>query len=214
MIKIYFTYPDNLFKEETLEYYFDSIPDNLLEKIQRYKKREDQRLHLASILLLKKALDENGHKEILLNMLSYSEKGRPYFNNCSFDFNLSHTENCAAVVFSENCRVGIDIERIKKIDFSDFINIFSQEEWDEINSSKDKEKTFYYYWTLLESAVKADGHGLTLISSKNIVFTNDHVIINGKKWFHNHNNFDPKISCCVTSSKKDKIMELHEIHSI
>ena len=214
MIQIYFTYPDILFKETSLEQYYDSIPDNLLDKIQKYKKKDDRELHLASMLLLREALYENGHKEILLNKLSYSENGRPYFKNYSFDFNISHTENCVAVVFSENCRVGIDIERMKHIDFSDFMDIFSQEEWHKINSSDDKEKTFYYYWTLLESAVKADGHGLALISSKNIVFKYDHIIINGKKWFHNHNNFDPKISCCVTSSKKNETMELHEIHSI
>ena len=213
MIQIYYAYSDIL-KE--------CIPANLTaqlslsvkSKLAGFKRDEDKLLLLASMALLSKILLENGHNNYKLCDLQYSDTGRPFFPDSPFDFNISHTENCAVVAFSENCRVGIDIETIKDVDFSDFENIFSENVWDKISSSDNKIRMFYYYWTLLESAVKADGRGLSLIPSKTIVIVNDQIIIDGKEWFSHHKDFDLTMSCCVTSNNQNEVIELLEVQSI
>lgn len=210
MIQVYYLFTKNLSESD-----FDSLPSQLSEylklKLAGYRKPQDRCLLLASQALLSKILTEKGYNKYTINRLKIKSTGRPFFEGVSFDFNISHTDGCVALVFSEECRVGIDIERIKAIDFSDFKELFYQEQWNKIYSSKDKNKTFYYYWTLMESAVKADGRGLSLISSNKIEIINDQVIIDGKAWFSDQPNFDSSIACCVTSNKENESLVLREI---
>jgi 4'-phosphopantetheinyl transferase len=166
---------------------------------------------LTSLVLLSKALNENDLNHFKLNDLQYSKAGRPFFSDSPFDFNISHTDNCAAVAFSKDCRVGIDVEKIKKIDFSDFTDYYTSEQWDDVYSAEDKLKRFYYYWTLIESGVKADGRGVSLISTKSIKLMRGDLFIDNVKWFYNHYDIDQSISCCVTTDKKNKSHEIKKI---
>ena len=185
-----------------------------MTKLKTLRRNDDKLLLLTSSVLLSRALSDNGYNGYKLCDLQYSETGRPFFVDSPFDFNISHTDNCAIVAFLENGRVGIDIETIKDVDFRDFEYIFTQKVWDQINASNNKNEMFYYYWTLLESALKADGRGLPLISSNKIEIENDQVIIDEKRWFSNHPHFDPTISCCVTSDIENEATQLVEIKSI
>ncbi len=213
MIQIYYAYTDIL-KGSDLDNLIAQLSLNDKLKLAGLKRNEDKLLLLTSLILLSKVLFENGYNDYKLCDLKYSNTGRPFFPDSPFDFNISHTDNCSAVVFSENGRVGIDIERIKDVDFADFENIFSEEVWNNIHSSEVKLRKFYYYWTLLESAVKADSRGLSLISAKKLVITNDQVIIDCKKLFSYHNDFSPTISCCITSDKKHETINSQELQSI
>jgi len=169
---------------------------------------------LASSALLEKVLLENGYPDYKLYDLQYTDEGRPFFPDAPFDFNISHTERCTAVAFLENGRVGIDIETIKEVDFSDFDLVFTKEVWDIIHTSKNKNQMFFHFWTLLESAVKADGRGLSNISFENTILRNDQVILDGKEWFPHHQDFNPSIACCVTSNKRNEKVEFREIRFV
>jgi phosphopantetheinyl transferase len=103
------------------------------------------------------------------------------------------------------------LEKIKKIDFSDFTDYFTSEQWDDVYSAEDKLKRFYYYWTLIESGVKADGRGVSLISTKSIKLMKGDLFIDNVKWFYNHYDIDQSISCCVTTDKKNKSHEIKKI---
>jgi 4'-phosphopantetheinyl transferase len=213
MIQIYYAYTDILL-ENDLDSFIEMLSANTKAKLVRLKRKEDKDLLLLSTRLLSKLLVDNEHDDYSLMDLKYSNSGRPFFADSWFDFNISHTDNCAAVAYSENCRIGIDIEKIIDLDYSDFENLFSQKEWEKINSSTNKNRTFYHYWTLLESALKADGRGLPLISSDKIVINNDKVYIDGKQWFSEHQLFDPSIACCITSDRKIEAINMKRMLSI
>lgn len=46
--------------------------------------------------------------------ICYKESGKPYLADHSLFLSVSHTTGYAAVLFSENCEVGIDIERVSE----------------------------------------------------------------------------------------------------
>ncbi|EKD30795.1 MAG: 4'-phosphopantetheinyl transferase [uncultured bacterium] len=178
------------------------------------KRDVDKNLLLTSSVLLAQMLFENGYENYKACNLQYNTTGRPFFPDSPFDFNISHTDNCAAVVFSESCRVGMDIEKIKEVDLLDFENIFSKEVWNIIHSSGNKIRKFYYYWTQLESAIKADGRGLSLVPSGNIEIRDDRVLIDGTSWFSHHNDICTAISCCIASDKEEKNISFRELNSL
>jgi 4'-phosphopantetheinyl transferase len=211
MIQIYYAYTD-IIQDTNLDSFIAQLSSKNQSKFYTYKRKEDRDLLILSSILLSMHLKDSGINEHILSDMQYSAEGRPYFAGASFDFSVSHTENCAIVAFSENQRLGIDIEKIKDVDFLHFKNIFSKDEWDQINTSNNKTTAFYSFWTLLESAIKADGRGLSLITSDKILIKNNQVFINGKQWFSEHKNFDPSISCCITSDKKIEAINLKEVH--
>jgi len=210
---VYYAYTDVL-KKINLENLTTKLSLRAKSKLAGYLRNEDKLLLLTSSVLLLKALLENGFEDYKLCDLQLSTNGRPFFTGSPFDFNISHTANCAALVFSTDCRVGIDIEKIKELDFSDYKEIFSQELWNKIYSSADMNRTFYNYWTLMESAIKADGRGLSLISANKIEIINDQLMIDGKEWFSDHPNFDSSIACCITSNKENESMVLRKIQAV
>lgn len=213
MIQVYYAFTDFL-PEGRLDDLITTLSERNQSKWAGYKRREDKLLLLSSSALLAKVLLENGYPDYKLCGLQYTEEGRPFFPDAPFDFNISHTERCTAVAFSENGRVGIDIETIKEVDFSDFDLVFTKEVWDKIHASKNENQMFHHFWTQLESAVKADGRGLSNISFKNTILRNDQVILDGKVWFSHHQDFDPSITCCVTSNKRNETVEFREIRLI
>jgi 4'-phosphopantetheinyl transferase len=212
MILLYYAYPDILLKNN-YNSFIELLPLQIKSKLSRLKRNEDKQLGLTSLVLLSQVLNENGFGNFRLSDLQIAQTGRPFFTDAPFDFNISHTEGCAAVVFSRDCRIGIDIEKIKEIDFSDFKDFFTNEQWEDIYSADNKFKRFYYYWTLIESGVKADGGGLSLISDKNIEFIKSSLFINKVRWFYNHYDFDPSISCCITTDKENGAAEIRAIRN-
>ena len=210
MIQVYYA-STGIIKKKNTEDLISGLPLKARSKMEGFKRSEDKYLLLTSLFLLSKALFENGYNNYDLRDLEYDHFGRPFFSDSPFDFNISHTADIAVVVFSVNCRVGIDIERNADVDLSDFRTMFAAEQWNKIDSSENKYSTFFYYWTLLESAVKADGRGLSLISSNQTEIIKDQIIIDGEKWFSWHINIDPTIVCCVSSDKESEKIELRQI---
>lgn len=215
MIKIYYAYT-GILQDKSTDEMEECLPSFLGSKFQKLKRVEDRRLLYLSMALLKKALCADGYNNFLPEDLRYSETGRPFFAGAPFDFNISHTDRCAAVVFSDDCRrrVGIDVERIKAVDFSDFTDYFTPEQWNDINTADDKLKKFYYYWTLIESGVKADGRGLSLLSSESLRLSKGELFIDNVRWYYSHPDFDPLISCCVTTDRNNTRPEVINIKSI
>lgn len=202
MIHVYYSYTENL-NDGICSRIEAQLSAEQKGKLSALKKDSDRKLKLLSLGLLQKALAENGHENFRINELQYDKSGRPYFNGAVFDFSISHTDNCAAVAFSENCRAGIDIERISEIDFSDFTDFFTAEQWEEIYSSENPLQSFYRNWTIIESSAKADGRGLLLLSSGNIKLAGGNLLIENTRWYYRHLFFDKAISCCISTDRKD-----------
>lgn len=94
-------------------------------------------------------------------VIKKGEYGKPCFDGNVF-FNISHSRGLMAFGISEN-ETGIDIEKLRKVNFKASDYFFSENEREYVNSSKDeKEKTerFLKLWTLKESYLKCEGPGL------------------------------------------------------
>lgn len=213
MIHCYYAYTD-LIQNRNLDGFIARLSSRARSKLEGLKRREDQDLLILSYILLSKLLQEFTSNNFELSEIQYTEAGRPYFKDSSFDFTISHSDNCVAVALAENRSIGIDIEKIVEVDFSDFTTVFSRNEWDKIEASADRNGTFYSYWTLLESVLKADGRGLPLLSSNAISMQNDQVFIDGTAWFSQHLYYDPTIACCLSSNKELKDIHIQQIEII
>jgi len=213
VIKIYYAYTeiidDSSFERIKAEMSYDER-----KHLTNLRRSEDRMLKVLSSALLLKALIDHGHDNFKICDMKKNEAGRPFFDAACFDFNISHSGNCAVLAFAEDSRIGIDIEEKNMIDLSDFENIFPHDVWKKINVSNDRIESFYHYWTSLESAVKADGRGLPILSSMQMDIDHDQIIIDENEWNSHHIDIDHSISCCTVSDKKDETIELVEIRSI
>lgn len=99
-------------------------------------------------------------KEIIL---SFGEKGKPHPDNLSnIHFNISHSGKyvvCTVAPFE----LGIDVERIRKVNLNIAERFFSPSEISDLMSKPDDSKMQYFItlWTIKESYLKAIGRGLT-----------------------------------------------------
>ena len=101
-----------------------------------------------------------------------SETGKPLSNDKYF--NISHSHGYIALVI-DSVPVGIDIEKMRKVD-EGLINYISNEEEKQYIHD---EESFFEIWTNKESLVKANGFGI-----KQKVNTIPGLPINGLKSFH------------------------------
>ena len=102
--------------------------------------------------------------------LCYSKSGRPYFEERTCDFSITHTKNhvfCAIIDGEEPTRIGIDAEDFNRPDFSSLNEMasrwFGENEQKVFLASPTKE-TFLQIWTRKEAYVKYTGEGFKLLS--------------------------------------------------
>ena len=81
--------------------------------------------------------------------------GKPIF------FNLSHGQELIAVACAD-CEVGIDAESMRTVHENAMRRTCTQEEWEWLQHSGQKEKDFLRLWTLKESYMKMTGEGMAV----------------------------------------------------
>ena len=127
------------------------------------KNEKAARLSLSALSLL--------HRAGAVGTLTYDGNGRPFFEERTCDFSITHTQNhvfCA--IFDgehEPMRVGIDAEDLDRPDFSNLQELatrwFVGEEQKTFLASPTKE-TFLRIWTRKEAYAKYIGEGLRALS--------------------------------------------------
>lgn len=111
-----------------------------------------------------------------------NECKKPFIENTSYDFNISHSGNIVVCVISKK-PIGIDIEIIKSVPFNLVFKVCSDEELEYIFCS-DKEKStfltkketirFFKVWTSKEAYLKCIGIGINgNIKQVNSQYSND-----------------------------------------
>jgi 4'-phosphopantetheinyl transferase len=95
----------------------------------------------------------------------YGDKGKPGVPDGNLEFNLTHSEGMAAVAFTADCQLGIDVEHIRSLDDMQQIadRYFSPEEAAELMllPANEREHGFFRCWTRKEAYIKAVGDGLS-----------------------------------------------------
>ena len=118
--------------------------------------------------------------KVLIHQLQYTAHERPYLSE-KIDFNISHSEGLVACAISDECRVGLDVERVRSIQLSGFRWQMTAEEWTAVINAQDSQTAFLQYWTKKEAAIKAHGRGMSL-ELKEIVIEADHLMMEGQVW--------------------------------
>jgi len=148
-----------------------------------------------------------------------SEKGKPYLEGNPVYFNISHSKKWVVAAVCNDFDVGIDVEKIKSVNFEIAERFFSEKEKKMLLSKTGDEKTEYFFnlWTLKESYLKLLGKGLTkplntfTVSGDNGLFHLSNDIDNIKEVYFRQFNLDDKYKlslCSYCDGFEDKITVL------
>lgn len=181
------------------------LPDELREKHFKYRRWQDRAANLYSKILLIRGLKKFGFDHRVLENLQYTEHGRPHLRGI-VDFNISHSGEYVLCAVAYETTVGIDIEEIKPVDFADFTELMSEDQWRMIHTSPDPLKTFFTFWAIKESIIKADGRGLAIplndiIITKGTAFYETH-------WFLQELKIDEGYCASLASNRQDALLNV------
>jgi 4'-phosphopantetheinyl transferase len=131
----------------------------------RFRRDRDRMRFLVSHVLVRAALGEwvNGAPEVL--RFEAGPYGKPRLAGAPrIHFNLSHSHDRIALAVARDREVGVDVERVLRIDVLGLARrFFSRAECAKLAATDPAEQTlaFYRCWTRKESFVKALGAGLS-----------------------------------------------------
>jgi len=179
-VSIFQTSSRDIGEETVMKTLLLSLPFPMQKRALRYKFRMDAKDYVAGKALLRSALARVKSFESLKDVL-YEDNGKPYLK--TIDFNISHSANRVLLAFSQQGKLGIDVEQIKPIVLADFRSFFTNEEWLDIENNTEPFHRFYWYWTRKESIIKALGITLAYLHQIEIDPTQDYFVDKGKKWF-------------------------------
>lgn len=132
------------------------------EKANRFYQETDKNRFIIARSILKLILAAYSKSEAKNIKLDYNINKKPYLASDTWlHFNISHSEDYAAIAVSRN-EVGIDIEYIAKdFDFDTILfDVFGDNEIIAIQNAVNKKQAFYTSWTRKEALVKALGKGI------------------------------------------------------
>ncbi len=116
--------------------------------------------------------------------LVFGEKGKPHIGNLQdVHFNISHSGHYVVCAVAET-EIGIDVERIRKVNLRIAERFFSSSEINDLMACDEESRMQYFItlWTIKESYLKAIGRGLTQhLNSFTIVKNNDSYLLTGNQ---------------------------------
>ncbi len=182
MLLITYTRIQKQLGNQEFQEYINLLPNSMAKKITRFRRWQDAHLSLFGKLLLLDTLPRFGLPGSFLEQVRYSTFDKPYFED-TIDFNSSHSGNMVICIVSDDCNVGIDIEEIKAIPKTAFVEQWTDRELNIISKEPGYE-WFYRLWTRKEAVIKADGRGLQL-PLQEIEVMEDQVNLHGTNWYLN-----------------------------
>lgn len=166
-VLIYYTQFDQPLPESRFAALLQACPEDIQQKVGRFRRWEDAHAALLGKHLLLQAMAALG-RTVMLDKLCFTAVGRPYLEQQP-DFNISHAGNMVACAVSTTGRTGIDLEEIRPVELEDFREQFTAEEWTQICAAKDPLLHFYQYWTMKEAVAKANGVGIVALPAVKIL---------------------------------------------
>lgn len=137
------------------------------ERADRFKHRESQRNFVICRALVKYLLSLHLNMPLQSLQFETTSYGKPFLSidQKQVFFNVSHSHEYGAIILSDECEVGIDIEKPRAL--GDLLALaerfFHPKEHQRLLKQtcplKQKE-LFYYIWTVKEAILKATGDGI------------------------------------------------------
>ena len=128
------------------------------ENIERGKRKKQESAN--GMVLLSYAVKDSCGIDTSLLHIARGDHGKPYFENSSVMFNISHSGDYAAAAVC-SLPVGVDIQIFRNINERMIEKLCRYEELEYIRSAPDKNKAFVHLWSLKESYIKATGDGMS-----------------------------------------------------
>lgn len=179
-ITIYRSNTEALLKQRSLSKLLQQLPSSLHARALRYKSEQSAYNYVIGRLLLKQALNFFGLDNDL-EKIEFQNNGKPMI--AGVHFNISHSDHQVVCGISKEGRLGLDLEKIKPINFENFAAMFSVKEWARIKAAEDPTRTFYWYWTRKESIIKALGQSLSYLHQIDLDAASNHFMTDGQRWF-------------------------------
>ncbi|MFN8609899.1 MAG: 4'-phosphopantetheinyl transferase superfamily protein [Vulcanimicrobiota bacterium] len=132
------------------------------ERCQRLLFEHHRRRQKVACALLRRLLSR--HLDRPAEQLNWckAEHGKPYLVDGACTFNLTHSEEIAALAVGSQ-ELGLDVEdRRRRVDFLALgRRFFAPPEADELEKAADPRRLFFEIWTAKEAYIKALGDGLS-----------------------------------------------------
>lgn len=172
----YLIYNINKFDENKIEKITSDIKPRKLHKINKIKNKKYQKQKIISEYILMKGIKKYFELDYKQLDFKINKNGKPYIKNKkNLYFNISHSNDYCIGAFS-NKKIGVDIEKIRKVNIN-IINKFATEnEKKYILKSKNNiiERLFEIY-TLKEAYFKMKGKNLDNIKYIEFNITNNKI---------------------------------------
>ena len=183
-IHIYTSQIESPWPVEVFQKMMQLIPAELQEKVLSEVGWEKQYGSLARKLLLWHGMNvlETDMND-LFECLEYEPSGKPFIVDAPH-FSLANDESVAVCALSNHSVLGVDIERQKPVDLSQFREQMTYKEWREIYSHVIPLRRFYEFWTIKESVLKADKM-MDRFDLKEIFIDPDVAFCHGNYWYIN-----------------------------
>lgn len=143
-------------KEQKIQQLFQLMNKEKVNRIRRYKKRDQYRSVLGEMIV---RMYVKNHANVSDMLFKQNEYGKPFLEGV--EFNISHSSDWVVCAIS-TYEIGIDIEKKVNLDIDIINHFFHPAEINWINKGTDGERLnrFYYLWTKKESFIKSVGKGL------------------------------------------------------
>lgn len=226
MIDIIAVKKDYILQEKQLYNVLTYLPIEKQNKIRKFRKIEDvQKAIISDLLVRTNIIKKLGLKNENI-LLKKNHFGKPFLKDFdNFHFNVSHSDEWIVCAFNDSS-IGIDVEKIKQIDYKIAERFFSKQEYEALLDRESSQRLMFFYdlWTLKESYIKAIGIGLSIpLNSFSFIFSeNGHIKVTtendyGDYYFKQYNiDENYKMSVCsnnnyfpqnVTIKKVDEIFD-------
>lgn len=181
------------------------FPFDFIEKIKKHKRWQDAQLSLLGRILLFRGIREKYNIILEEKDICYNTYNKPFFKVNPVYFSISHSGEIVLCAISDKCSIGIDIEKLVKINIDNFKRYMLDSEWNKIIFSNKKYQAFFYYWTQKEAVIKNLGLGQIDLKSFEIRYSS--TMINNEKFYLKDIKIDEKYICSI--SYKNKFMDFY-----
>lgn len=211
IIKAYITNFEEQWSKEDFDRLMGFIPEALHENVLKHDDWEMVQGSLARKLLLIHGLKESGmDAERILEKVAFMPSGKPYIPEAP-NFNLANDGTWAVCSISNVAELGMDLERIKPINLSEYQSQMTYPEWREIYSHMIPLRRFYEFWTIKESVIKADGENKN-VEVKDIFIQPDLAFCHARYWYIHPVEVDYNYVCFLVSSQPQQEVVIEEVN--
>jgi 4'-phosphopantetheinyl transferase len=173
-VHIFFLKEEDRLSENDFTCFYALLTPEFQKVISGYKHRESAQASLLGKIVLLYAFSKL-YPHLSLSDIQTGNKERPYIDG-NIDFNISHSGAYVIVALTQDARVGVDVEKQRKVDHNLFRKYFNDSEWMYIQKAGDATAAFFELWTIKESAIKCDGRGVEILGKTHMDFMDSETI--------------------------------------